>query len=63
MIFDVIIANLVIGTAQEQIRTTNCEACDNPSEVVLIAVNGVFGMREVLVCKDHMLDPGPLLDW
>jgi hypothetical protein len=41
-----------------------CDGCPKPAEVHIIAVRGSDGdCKTVNVCKDHMLDPGPLLDW
>jgi len=52
------------GLPQTEHAFDKCEACDRAAEVVLeahrISTNQIV---KVMVCKDHMLDPGPLLDW
>jgi hypothetical protein len=40
-----------------------CDGCPKPAEVHIIAVRSDGDCKAVNVCKDHMLDPGPLLDW
>jgi hypothetical protein len=55
--------NLWKRTAIEMIDTSSCMACDKPSEVHMLATRADGEMVELLVCKEHALDPGPLLDW
>lgn len=40
-----------------------CEACNNPAEIHMLVTRLSGKMIELVVCKDHMLDPGPLLDY
>lgn len=42
-----------------------CDACDDFAAVILTATRGGDGggSKTILVCKAHLLDPGPLLDW
>ena len=49
--------------ARELMEGVCCEACSNPAEVHVLATTITGKMIEVIVCKDHLLDPGPLLDY
>jgi hypothetical protein len=41
-----------------------CMACTNNAEVHILATrHDNMETKEIIVCKGHMLDPGPLLDW
>lgn len=41
-----------------------CDACKKPFDVYMLVVLRTTGeVKEVRACKDHMLDPGPLLDY
>src|SRR5215831_1251560 len=41
-----------------------CDACPQPAEVHMLATRALTEeTKEIFVCKAHMLDPGPLLDW
>jgi hypothetical protein len=41
-----------------------CMACDRNAEVhMLVTRHHDEATKEIIVCKAHMLDPGPLLDW
>lgn len=53
----------LVNAAAELMEGVCCEACNKPAEVFIIAIDKTNGLREVAMCKGHMLDPGPLLDW
>lgn len=41
-----------------------CDACPEKAQVCIVATRGETGdSKLVYMCKDHMLDPGPLLDF
>ena len=63
MTFDHIFVNLWVQAVNEQLDGTNCEACDKPAEAHMLVTIRDMDIREVLVCHEHMLDPGPLLDY
>jgi hypothetical protein len=52
-----------VQEAIKLIETTSCAACDKPAEVHFLAVRHDGETLELLVCKDHLLDLGPLVDW
>jgi len=41
----------------------HCAACSRRAEVHIIATRYDGECKTVRMCKSHMLDPGPLLDW
>jgi len=49
--------------AHGSLTQTPCEACGQPSQVHILATRRDGEMKELHVCHDHALDPGPLLDW
>lgn len=49
--------------ARVMIAHSHCDACDKPAEVHLVATRADGSSKVVIACHDHMLDPGPLLDW
>jgi len=40
-----------------------CDACGHASEVAILARDRDAQVKLVFVCKPHLLDPGPLLDY
>jgi hypothetical protein len=41
-----------------------CDACKRSFDVYMLVTRRDTGeVKEVRACKQHMLDPGPLLDW
>lgn len=64
MMFSEFLSEAWIKAARELLAGELCQGnCGNPAEVHVLATRGDGEMRELIVCKEHLLDPGPLLDW
>jgi len=62
-VFAYLLAEIWGKAAVDMMQGTNCEACDQPATVHMLVTRHDREMKELLVCKEHLLDPGPLLDW
>lgn len=40
-----------------------CLACEETAVAHVLVTRNTGEMKEAIVCKAHLLDPGPLLDW